>query len=192
MAHIKDPKGKTEGGAVGPSPAKGIMVAVGRFIKPHGVQGELKLIPFFEEVIRGLVGEPIEASTEDGSSPPLRFTIKSIRGAGVSLIVKLSGLDSPESAGALKNTLMRVERSRMPDLDDGYYYFEEIIGLPVFDVAGNSIGKLVSFFPAGERDVWVIKPPKGEDILLPCIPETIVSVDVKNGKIIVKPMETVE
>lgn len=168
----------------------GLKIAVGRVLRPHGVKGEIKFVPFFDGIPELIINTPVELAMEGGTAP-LFATPVNFRGSEKALIVKFSGFDNPEDARALTNRVAQLERRRMPDLPPGNYYYEEIIGLPVFDEDGVQIGLLKDFFPAGDKDVWEIETVSGGEILLPCLPETLLNVDLQRGTITVRLMETV-
>jgi 16S rRNA processing protein RimM len=169
----------------------GMKIAVGRVLRPHGVKGEVKFDPFFDDIPEILEGTAVELIMEKGPAAPIIATALHFRGAGQTLIAKFDGFDDPESARSLTNRVAVVERRLMPDLPEGNYYYEEIIGLPVFGEDGVKIGSLRDFFPAGEKDVWEIETVSGGEILLPCLPETVLNVDLTRGVITVKLMETI-
>ncbi|MBI5816088.1 MAG: 16S rRNA processing protein RimM [Nitrospinae bacterium] len=172
--------------------ASGLLIAVGRIGKPHGVHGELKLYPFFPEAVSGLSGNCVSIADEHGSSPPLSLVLESARGSGGPMLVKFAGVNSPEAARHLVNMMIKTPRSTMPDLPGGGHYYEEVIGLPVFRPDGEKLGILADFFEAGERDVWVVKNDSGQELLLPCIPDVVKQVDMENGRIVAEPMEEME
>ena len=54
------------------------------------------------------------------------------------------------------------------------------------DEEGNRIGTFKDVLQTGSRDVYVIQPPEGKDILVANIPENIREIDLPNSKIIVR------
>ncbi len=107
-------------------------------------------------------------------------------------IVELNGVDTPEKIREFTPCTLLAERNLIPDLPKGKYYYEEIVGLPVYDPDGKLLGELKGFFSAGEKDVWEIKTPGGGEILTPCMSETLKEVDLEQGRIVMKLMEEVE
>lgn len=186
--HLQDPKDDPAQLAGRADP--GLKIAIGRVLRPHGVKGEVKFVPFFDGIPELIINTPVELVMEGGSAP-LFATPVNFRGSEKALIVKFSGFDNPEDVRSLTNRVAQVERRRMPDLPQGNYYYEEIIGLPVFDEDGGKIGSLRDFYPAGDKDVWEIETVSGGEILLPCLPETLLNVDLQRGAITVRLMETI-
>lgn len=169
--------------------AKNLPVAIGRITRPHGIYGEAKLSVFFEDALFEQVNRTITIAPEDGETEPFEAILESIRGAGKELIVGLSGIKTPEEIKRFAPALIKAEKKDIPALPEGSYFFEEIIGLPVFTPEGESIGKLDDFFSAGEKDVWVISGAGGEETMIPCTDDTLIEVDLENERIVMKPME---
>ncbi len=169
-----------------------IKIAVGKLHRPHGIHGELKFQPYFDsEAIEPLVGTSI-VLLDENNQRQFELSLTSIRPAGKRMAVKFEGVDTPESAKDYTNMIAHTNRSSLPELPEGQYYYEEIIGLPVFDTRGARLGALEDFFSAGEKDVWSIRADNGEEILTPCIPEVIKDVDLNGGRIVVELMEEAE
>lgn len=164
-------------------------IKIGKLHRPHGLHGEIKFQLYFEQdVIKNLAGSVMSLVPDDGA-PAFDLKFSSIRPGPKRGIAKFEGIDSPEQAGRLTNCAVFAPREKMPDLSQGRYYYEEIVGLPVFDPDGAKLGTLAGFFPAGEKDVWVIKADDGAESLVPCIPETLKDVDLDNGRIVMKPLD---
>ena len=71
-------------------------------------------------------------------------------------------------------------------LPDGKRLTVNLIGLPVFDEDGKQIGTFKDVLPTGSRDVYVIAPPEGKDILVANIPENIREIDLPGKRIVVR------
>lgn len=168
---------------------KDMRIAIGRLYRPHGIQGEIKFLPFFKpETILRLTGSFVTLVPEDGS-PLFELKFSSFRPGGKRMLAGFEGVDSPEEAARLTHCVVQVPRESMPDLPEGRYYYEEIVGLPVFDPGGVKLGVLTGFFSGGEKDVWTIKTLDGGELLVPCTPDTLKEVDLETGKIVIEPME---
>jgi len=169
------------------APSEGPMIAIGRLGRPHGVRGEIKLFPYFgHDLVDGFIGRQLFVKTgkEQGT-----VTLVSSRPADKLAIVAFEGIGSPEDVAKYSGGALEVPRESMPPPPGGNYYYEEIVGLPVFDPEGGKLGVLTDFFEAGSADVWVIKSDTGEEIMTPCIPETLVKVDLRGGRIVMKLMD---
>lgn len=171
------------------APCEGLKITIGRLHRPHGVRGEIKLKPFFEAETMLRFEDSVVTLAPEDRSRPFDIKLSSLRPGGKSMIASFDGIDSPDKAGRLTHCQVQVQRESMPDLPEGRYYYEEIVGLPVFTPDGEEIGVLDGFFSAGEKDVWSIKIKDGGELLVPCVPETLKEVDIKNRRIVLEPME---
>lgn len=164
------------------------MLALGRFLKPHGVDGELKFKSYFPDDI-----DPNNVSGGLVKSAPgyeeEEITIASGRLAGKLWVLRPDGVDSPEEAASFTNREFWVERSLLPPLPDGLYFSQDIMGSSVFDEEGNEVGVIDDIISTGANDVWQIARRGGGEILIPVIPDVVLDVDTQNRKIVVKLMD---
>lgn len=82
----------------------------------------------------------------------------------------------------------KVTEDHLADLEDGEFYYHEIIGLDVYE-NDILIGQVKEILQPGANDVWVVKRKGKKDLLLPYIPSVILKVDVPNGRIDVTVLE---
>lgn len=74
----------------------------------------------------------------------------------------------------------------MPELPEGEYYVGDLLGMDVVREDGSSVGTFHDVLKTGSADVYVIKPPQGQEILLAAVPENIVHIDVAARKMVVR------
>ena len=77
-----------------------------------------------------------------------------------------------------------MERSRLPELEDGEFYWTDLVGLRVVTADGVDLGEVERMLETGANDVMVVR---GElERLIPFISGTVVrSVDVERGAVVV-------
>jgi 16S rRNA processing protein RimM len=155
------------------------------------VRGELRLTPFFEEAVDALVGKTVSLIRESDNRS-LTLTMIGLRPGPKSLLAAFDRIDSPEAAADYVNSLIIARKGDLPPLPEGRYYYEEIIGLPAYDEAGRFVGRLADFFEAGEKDVWTFVDDAGVETMTPCLPETVLNVDLEAERILLRPMEVIE
>ena len=63
-----------------------------------------------------------------------------IRDAGKTAVVRFEGIADRSAAEALRGSLVEVDRSALPPLEQGEYYHADLLGLPAVDAQGNSVG----------------------------------------------------
>jgi 16S rRNA processing protein RimM len=107
-------------------------------------------------------------SVRDGKSPVARF----------------EGVGDRSSAEALRGSLVEVDRSALPPLEDGEYYHADLIGLPAVDRAGAPVGSVASVENYGAGDLLEIELADGKSSLIPF--KTGIA-DLENGRIVLDP-----
>jgi 16S rRNA processing protein RimM len=159
-------------------------LVLGRIVKAFGVLGEVKVAAFverwdpFRELIRVWIGP------KDG---PLRsFGLEAWREGRSGVILKLSGVDSPEAAARLVGHEVSLPRREAPDPPEGAYYHYDILGLEVMD-GERALGTVCEILETGAHDVYVIQGPVGE-WLLPATRAHIRRIDLATRRIQIEPM----
>ncbi|HSG98756.1 MAG TPA: ribosome maturation factor RimM [candidate division Zixibacteria bacterium] len=156
------------------------LIAIGKFGRTRGVQGDIYVIPYGDDPTRfERLGEAIlEVDSE-------RTTIEIERGAVYSgrPTLKIKGYDTPEAARALTNRELFIHRESLERLPEGRYYAFELEGCNVTDESGQPIGVVTEVESLPANDLLVIEAPDGTVARLPVVSEFIRRVDIA-GKMI--------
>lgn len=92
------------------------------------------------------------------------------------VLMDLEGVDSEESANALRNREVYAERGDIP-VSKGSFFIADLLGLPVKDAdSGEVLGSLTDVNTSGARDLYIVKNEKGE-FMVPAVPEFIIRID---------------
>ncbi|MDH2926277.1 ribosome maturation factor RimM [Lonepinella koalarum] len=73
------------------------------------------------------------------------------------LIVKLKNVNDRETAQTLTNVEIGVDLSVFPALQDGDYYWHDLIGCQVVNLQGYTMGTVSEMMETGSNDVLVVK-----------------------------------
>ena len=73
------------------------------------------------------------------------------------IIVKLKGVDDREAAQILANVEIGVDLSVFPELEEGDYYWHDLIGCTVVNLEGYTMGTVTEMMETGSNDVLVVK-----------------------------------
>ena len=73
-----------------------------------------------------------------------------------------------------------VKKEVLPNLEEGEYYWMDLLGMSVETQEGKKIGRVKEIFATGANDVYVVEGKRGE-IFLPATEEVILSVDREKG-----------
>ncbi|WP_251976958.1 ribosome maturation factor RimM [Salinicola avicenniae] len=156
-------------------------VLLGRLTSPHGVKGWLKVYSYTSPP-EGIFEYPIWVLSRQGTLASRRLLEARPQGKG--LVVRLEGIDTRELAEQWAGVDVWVEKSALPDLDSGEYYWHQLEGLEVETRDGDKLGRVDHLFETGANDVLVVKPAEGSlddrERLLPFLPDdVIVRVDLE-------------
>ena len=143
----------------------------------HGVRGELRL-KLFTDSIESLSHHP---AVYVGGAPR---RLLAIRDSGKMAIARFEGVDDRSAAEALRGSLVEVDRSALPPLDEGEYYHADLIGLEAVDRDGNRVGSVAAVENYGAGDLLEIALRDGKTSLIP-FREGIA--DLADGRILLDP-----
>lgn len=161
---------------------------VGKIVNTHGLNGEVRVISktdFAEE--RYQKGNHLYLFVNE--KEPIQLTIKSHRKHKNFDLLTFEGYENINAVEKWKNNLLKITEDQLTDLDEGEYYFYEIVGCKVITTAGEEIGVVKEILTPGANDVWIVKGEKGKEYLIPYIDEIVMNINVKEKVITIEPME---
>jgi len=162
---------------------------VGKIVNTHGIRGELKIYPNtdFPEV-RFAVGNKLQMINEEtGASQQVE--VQTSRLQKNMYVIRFKGFGNINDVEKYKGWVLKVSKNDTVDLEEDEYYFHEIIGCEVITDEGQSLGVITEILTPGANDVWVVKPAKGKDILIPYIHDVVLDINVEDKKITIHVME---
>jgi 16S rRNA processing protein RimM len=114
------------------------------------------------------------------------FEVDDWRRQGPRLMAHFSGLDDPDTAAALVDQVIEVERRALPTLDAGRFYWSDLIGLDVVNLQGYGYGAVSRLLETGANDVLDVRSEQGESVLIPFVLEEFIKdVDLTSRRIVV-------
>ncbi|MBM4763954.1 ribosome maturation factor RimM [Bacillus sp. B15-48] len=162
---------------------------VGKIVNTHGLRGEVRVISrtdFPEE--RYKTGNMLFLF-KSGEKEPIELVVSSHRTHKNFDLLTFEGYDNVNQVEAMRDGILKVPESQRGTLEEGEYYFQDIIGCLVATIDGEEIGKIVEILTPGANDVWVVKAKKGKEILIPYIEDVVKKVDIKEKLILIEPIE---
>ncbi len=154
------------------------LVHFGRITGLFGVQGWVKVFSHarpreaiidYSPWLVEINGDRREMVVEDG------------RAQGKGVVVKLVGVDDRDQASRLIGADIAIKFSQLPPPSKGEYYWVQLVGLEVINLAGQSFGKVDHLFETGANDVLVVR--NGKERWLPVTANVIREVDLEAGVI---------
>ncbi|RJE86725.1 ribosome maturation factor RimM [Paenibacillus sp. 1011MAR3C5] len=164
---------------------------VGKIVNTHGIRGDVKVLPqtdFAEE--RFAPGNKLlMVNEENGDSREVKIT--SSREQKNVYLLKLDGFNNINEVEKYKGWLLKISESEQGELEEGQYYYHQIIGCAVGTEDGEELGVISEILSPGANDVWVVERPKskGKQLLLPVIDEVVLDVNVTDKRVTVRLME---
>jgi 16S rRNA processing protein RimM len=159
----------------GSSPAdEPVFVVVGKFRKPHGIRGEIRMtvLTDFPDLLQAghtiYVGQRYQ-----------EYTIKGLRWHGGDLLVSLKELPDRTAVEIFRNVLVHLKSEEMPDLPEGEFYLHQLVGMTVQTEDGQKLGILKEILYTGANDVYLVESPTEKEILLPAIDDVVKEVDLE-------------
>lgn len=156
------------------------LIAVAKVVAPHGIRGEVKIMPLTDFPERFYKTKRLLLSETEA------WEIESVRPQGLFFLVKFKGFDAPEVWAPFRNRLLHVTESELVPLAEGHFYIHDIIGLLVFDEAGVPMGRVEDVLQTGSNDVYVIKSDTGVETLVPALSTVVLSIDIPTKRMVVK------
>ncbi|TDA65641.1 MAG: 16S rRNA processing protein RimM [Clostridia bacterium] len=162
-------------------------IAVGEILGPHGVHGEVKVRPLTDFPERFYRLETVRVRL---GGEPRPYTVEQCRVLqGHTIIIRFVGVSDREAAATLRGGLIEIPPEEVVPLPEGHYYVFQLVGLPVYTVEGELLGRLKDVLSTGANDVYVVADDRtNKEILLPAIREVIKEVDLDGEKMIIDPL----
>ncbi|MBB4823954.1 16S rRNA processing protein RimM [Sporosarcina luteola] len=162
---------------------------VGKIVNTHGIRGEVRVISrtdFPEE--RYAVGNKL-ALFLPNEKKPLPLTVASHRRHKNFDLLTFEGHTNINDVEKYRDGILKVSEEQLGDLEEGEFYYHEIIGCTVYTDTGVDLGKVTEILETGSNDVWTVTPEKGKPHYIPYIADVVKVVDIEEKKIIIEPLE---
>ena len=156
----------------------GVVVAVGRVGKAHGIRGDAFVEPWTDAP-----DERFSPGTRLYTQPAERgpLTVESARDHSGKLIVHFAGRDDRTAVEALRGTVLLLPAAARPAIEDpDEFYDTDLIGLTVRTVQGRHLGPVTDVLhsPAGSL---LAVDVDGREVLVPFRAELVPTVDLAAG-----------
>ncbi|WP_175988947.1 ribosome maturation factor RimM [Bacillus sp. Marseille-Q1617] len=162
---------------------------VGKIVNTHGVKGEVKVVSstdFPEE--RYSKGNELYLFLPK-KKEPISLTIESHRTHKSFDLLTFEGYHDINQVEIFKEGVLKVQEDQLQELEEGEYYYHEIVGCKVVTGLGEEIGTVKEILSPGANDVWVVKGEKGKEHLIPYIEDVVKEIDIEEGLITIEPLE---
>ena len=157
-----------------------VFVLIGKFRRPHGIRGEVRMtvLTDYPELISP--GQVIYAGEKYTA-----YTVREIRWHGGDMLVSLKELPDRTAVEIFRNIMVYMKSEDMPELPEGDYFIHQLVGMEVITDQGEKLGILKEILITGANDVYLVESPEGKELLLPAIEDVVLDINQDSGQILV-------
>lgn len=156
------------------------MYLVGKIVGTHGIKGELK-VKSDTSFDRFKKGNKLYIEKEE------EITINSHRQHKGMELITINNLTNINDVLCYVGKDLYVPHNR-EELEDGEFYYEDLIGLDCYDSKDNLIGTVVDLQEVPQGLILEIKSSV-KTILVPFVDEFIADIDLDNNKLLINEIE---
>jgi 16S rRNA processing protein RimM len=154
---------------------------IGLMLRPHGIRGEVKLLPLTDDVNRFRELSDAYIEVQEGC-----YRKAVVRGAkivpGDSVIVSIEGVNTMDEAESLRNRYLCVDREHAVALPEDTYFVSDLIGCKVFSSIGEELGTLSDVYETNANDVYVVTGKR--KLSVPALKKLLSEVDIYNRRVV--------
>ena len=156
---------------------------VGKIKGPHGLKGHVKVTSYTEPSLNLKSYRTVYISKDEGHNwgSQLEFDLRSNKKDFLGVI---EGVKNREEALSMSGALIGVDRDAFGVLEEGEFFWSDLLGSNVENREGFRFGVLKWFIETGSNDVMEIEK-KEANILIPFSSKYLCSVDLEKHLIIV-------
>lgn len=163
------------------------LVLVGHVTGAYGIKGWIRVRRYSADA-----DALLHAKTWWLDKPELRdIDVMQAKVHGDDVVAQLVGLADRDPAEALKGATVQVRRSHFPVLDDGEFYWIDLLGLTVENLAGERLGTVHDLMDNGAHPILRVQADAAEqgtkprEWLIPFVEHYVKAVDQVGKKITV-------
>lgn len=160
---------------------------VGKIVGTHGIKGEVKVksdTSFKDE--RYKKGSILYLDFQNKKE---QIKIDSHREHKNMDLITFNGYNNINDILKYVGCDVLVKKEDLKELEDGEYYYDDLIGLMAFETSGKKIGEVIDINEVPQGIILVIEKEDGKRALVPFVPYFIKDVDLEEEKIIIEPIE---
>ncbi|MGQ7386013.1 ribosome maturation factor RimM [Streptococcus suis] len=161
---------------------------VGKIVNTQGLQGEMRVLSVTDFAEERFKKGSVLALFDEKDQFVMDVEIANHRKVKNFDIIKFKGMYYINDIEKYKGYSLKIAEEKLTDLEDGEFYYHEIIGLDVYE-NGQVIGQIKEILQPGANDVWVVKRKGKKDLLLPYIPPVVLNIDIPNNRVDVELLE---
>jgi 16S rRNA processing protein RimM len=155
---------------------------IGFILKPHGLKGAVSIQLDVDQPAQYQEMESVIVRIGENLVP---FFISSLQISGDKGIMQLEDIINIEAATELKSCALMLPTEVLPKLEDGKFYFHEVIGYQVVDEHSGPLGIIENVLSGGNQDLISMKY-KGVEVLIPIADDIVLRAEHATKQMMVK------
>ena len=155
-------------------------VLIGIVVGAHGVKGTCRVRSFADSPSIFKPGSALLACAAS-SGPARRLEIDWVKPHSGVVLASFREISDRTQAEALIGSELYIPKVLLPDLDEDTHYWSDLIGMDVFTIDREYLGRLESIIETGSNDVYVVKNDQKE-VLIPALGSVVVDIDVDHNR----------
>jgi 16S rRNA processing protein RimM len=166
-------------------------VPLAEVMRPHGVQGELRLRLFNRD--SDLLLELDEVLVRFPEGDEQEVSVETARRANDAILIRLHSVEGRTAADGLRGATVCARRSAFPPAEDGEFYACDVEGARVLVEGGEELGQVAELKSYPTVDVLVVTPADGGRAWeVPLVDSVIKGIDLDAGVVTLASLEGVE
>jgi 16S rRNA processing protein RimM len=153
------------------------LLALGRVTGAHGIRGLVKM-SFYSGAAPQGIGPGSVVRLRSPAGEITHHTALEIAAHGGQFLLRLERVLDRGGAEALVGAELVVARGDLPELEEGSFYWSDLIGMEVLTGDGRRLGELVDILETGSNDVYRVRGRRGE-VLVPALASVVRRVDLQ-------------
>ena len=122
-----------------------------------------------------------------------RYAVRSVRfqpfRSSWTIVLGLEGVESIDAAEALRGQFVYAQATDLPELQEGEWLIDDLVGLQVFLESGDVVGSVRDVLDLPAHPTLVISRGDGEDALVPAVSPVVTEVNVAERRIVISPID---
>lgn len=160
------------------------LVVLGEIGAAYGVRGAVYVRPFADDPAAwSSLPQWWLGRDSDDRSGWRRAVLRKCTLHGDRLLAELDGVLDRTAAEALRGLLVGVSRQALPPTEDGEYYWADLLGLDVFNIREEPLGRVLGLIETPANAVLRVGDGVGAERLLPFVGAVVLDVDLAGRRL---------
>jgi 16S rRNA processing protein RimM len=161
------------------------LVVIGRIGRPHGIGGEMRVIPTGATLVTVRPGDRVMLAGA-GVGAAREAEVVALRPVDRGVLIRLRGVDVREDAAALTGATVSVSHDRLAAIvEPDEFYVRELVGCVVC-TADAVLGTVTEVYPGAANDALVVTTDAGQQILVPFTKDAVTELDLDGRRVLIR------